>query len=77
MMPGTGPYEIDISQTTQENNGIIVLKRRTDYWAIDHDRNIGINNFGESAPGKDVAEHFGISPKKISILIKEKLIKTN
>ena len=45
MMPGTGPYEIDISQTTQENNGIIVLKRRTDYWAIDHDRNIGINNF--------------------------------
>ena len=45
MMPGTGPYEIDINQTTQENNGIIVLKRRENYWAIDHDRNIGINNF--------------------------------
>ena len=45
MMPGTGPYEVDISQTTQENNGMIVLKRRKDYWAIDHNRNIGINNF--------------------------------
>ena len=45
MMPGTGPYEVDVSQTTQENNGIIVLKRRKDYWAINHDRNIGINNF--------------------------------
>ena len=45
MMPGTGPYEIDVSQTTQENNGMIVLKRRKDYWAVEHGRNIGINNF--------------------------------
>ena len=27
--------------------------------------NIGINTFGESAPGPEVAEHFGITPKKI------------
>ena len=27
--------------------------------------NIGINTFGESAPGAEVAEHFGITPKKI------------
>ena len=27
--------------------------------------NIGINTFGESGPGKDVAEHFGITPKAI------------
>ena len=45
MMPGSGPYEVDVSQTTQENNGMIVLKRRKDYWAVDHERNIGINNF--------------------------------
>ena len=45
MMPGTGPYEIDINLTTKENNGLLVLKRRLDYWAIDHPRNIGLNNF--------------------------------
>ena len=45
MMPGTGPYEIDVNQTTQENNGIIVLKRNDNYWAEDHKRNLGVNNF--------------------------------
>jgi len=45
MMPGTGPYQIDMNLTTQENNGKIVLRRRLDYWAIDHERNMGINNF--------------------------------
>ena len=27
--------------------------------------NIGINSFGESGPGADVAEHFGITPNNI------------
>jgi microcin C transport system substrate-binding protein len=45
MMPGTGPYELDMNLTTQENNGLLALKRRLDYWAIDHPRNVGINNF--------------------------------
>ena len=45
MMPGTGPYEIDMNLTTQGVNGKIVLKRRLDYWAINHPRNIGLNNF--------------------------------
>ena len=27
--------------------------------------NIGINTFGESAPGSDVADHFGLTPEKI------------
>ena len=45
MMPGTGPYEIDTDLTTQENNGLLALKRRKDYWAINDERNIGINNF--------------------------------
>jgi len=45
MMPGTGPYEIDTDLTTQENNGLLALKRRKDYWAINDERNVGINNF--------------------------------
>ena len=45
MMPGTGPYEIDITQTSQEDNGMIVLKKRADYWAANDPRNIGLNNF--------------------------------
>ena len=45
MMPGTGPYELDMNLTTQENNGLLALKRRLDYWAIDHPRNVGLNNF--------------------------------
>ena len=35
--------------------------------------NIGINTFGESAPGKDVAHHFGLYPEKICDLIINKL----
>ena len=27
--------------------------------------NIGIDTFGESAPGNEVAEHFGITPDKV------------
>ena len=45
MMPGTGPYEIDITQTSQEDNGMIVLKRAENYWAENDSRNIGLNNF--------------------------------
>ena len=28
--------------------------------------NIGINTFGESAPGGEVADHFGITPEKVA-----------
>tara|TARA_Y100001970_G_scaffold291394_1_gene428386 strand:+ start:559 stop:2484 length:1926 start_codon:yes stop_codon:yes gene_type:complete len=45
LMPGSGPYIINMNLTTQENNGLVVFDRRTDYWAIDEPRNIGINNF--------------------------------
>ena len=34
--------------------------------------NIGINNFGESAPGDQVAEHFGLNPDKIASKIQIK-----
>ena len=35
--------------------------------------NIGINEFGESAPGKDVAKHLGFVKEKITTLIKDYL----
>ena len=35
--------------------------------------NIGINTFGESAPGNDVADHFGITPEKAADYISKHL----
>ena len=35
--------------------------------------NIGIDTFGESAPGKEVANHFGLSPDKVYVTIANKL----
>ena len=35
--------------------------------------NIGINTFGESAPGGDVAAHFGITPEKVVDKIQKRL----
>ena len=35
--------------------------------------NIGINTFGESAPGKEVADHFGLTPEKIVKRIQERI----
>ena len=35
--------------------------------------NIGINTFGESAPGGDVADHFGIAPEKAADCIRKHL----
>ena len=35
--------------------------------------NIGIDSFGESAPGKDVASHFSLTPEKVCNTITKKL----
>ena len=45
MMPGSGPYVLNTERTTQENNGLIVLDKRNDYWAINDIRNTGSFNF--------------------------------
>ena len=37
--------------------------------------NIGIDQFGESAPYKDVYNHFGLSEEKITDLIQKKIRK--
>ena len=39
--------------------------------------NIGINTFGESAPGKDVAKHFGLTLEDISNTILQKMEKVS
>ena len=43
--PGSGPYEYDQENSKKGNEGYIVFKRRDNYWAKDHTRNIGLNNF--------------------------------
>ncbi len=35
--------------------------------------NIGINTFGHSAPGKVVAQHFGITPETVTEYIRQRL----
>ena len=45
MMPGSGAYILNTKETTQENNGIVILDRREDYWAANHKRNTGLYNF--------------------------------
>ena len=45
LMPGSGPYTLNTQRTTQENNGLVVLDRREDYWAENHLRNTGLWNF--------------------------------
>ena len=46
-MPGSGPYEYDNENSKKGNEGYIILSKRDDYWAKDHDRNIGLNNFNQ------------------------------
>jgi len=45
--------------------------------SISNSLNIGINTFGESAPGKDVAEHFGLTSEIITNTILNKLEKVS
>ncbi|MBN2143576.1 MAG: hypothetical protein JW774_03030 [Candidatus Aureabacteria bacterium] len=45
MMPGSGPYELDSSDTVKGRN--LVIKRRKNYWAINKKQNLGLYNFDE------------------------------
>ena len=46
-LPGSGAYTYDQENSKKGNEGYIILKRRDDYWAKDHRRNIGQNNFDQ------------------------------
>ncbi len=45
MLPGTGPYIVDLDKTKKPE--LLVLKRRTDYWAANDPTNVGTYNFDE------------------------------
>ncbi len=44
-LPGSGPYRYDKNSSKEGNEGYIILRRNDTYWAKNHTRNIGINNF--------------------------------
>ena len=46
-MPGSGAYEYDSENSKKGNEGYIILKRQDNYWAKDHIRNNGLNNFDQ------------------------------
>ena len=54
---------------TLEAGSVVPWKKYTSKRGI----NIGIDRFGESAPYKNVYEHFGLSEEKITDLIQKKL----
>ena len=69
-------YKMDILRCTNETLIVSIEAGITNGWQKYTGRqglNIGINTFGESAPGKDVAEHFGLTPKKIHTKIMNRL----
>jgi microcin C transport system substrate-binding protein len=45
MMPGTGPYQLDLEKT--KKGECLVIQRRRDYWAANAPQNQGYNNFDE------------------------------
>jgi len=46
-MPGSGPYEYDIINSTKGNEGYIIMKRRDNWWAENYPSNDGLYNFNE------------------------------
>jgi microcin C transport system substrate-binding protein len=45
MLPGTGPYIVRPADIDKGNR--LSISRRSDYWAEDYRRNVGLNNFDE------------------------------
>jgi microcin C transport system substrate-binding protein len=45
MMPGSGPYIVHEQDVNKGNS--VKITRRTDYWAENERRNVGVNNFDE------------------------------
>lgn len=45
MLPGSGPYRMDEADVVKGKS--VSIRRRTDYWADKHRRNVGMNNFDE------------------------------
>jgi microcin C transport system substrate-binding protein len=45
LMPGTGPYVVNEADIVKGQS--VTIRRRNDYWAANHRRNVGVNNFDE------------------------------
>jgi microcin C transport system substrate-binding protein len=45
LLPGSGPYIVNETDIVKGQS--IAIKRRNDYWAAKHRRNVGLNNFDE------------------------------
>ena len=45
MLPGSGPYLVNEADIDRGNR--VIIRRRPDYWAESHRRNIGLGNFDE------------------------------
>ncbi|MGH9256355.1 MAG: extracellular solute-binding protein [Vicinamibacterales bacterium] len=45
LMPGTGSYVVNDADIVKGQS--VTIRRRNDYWAADHRRNVGLNNFNE------------------------------
>ena len=43
MMMGSGPYVVHVQDINKGNS--ITIRKRNDYWAEKHRRNVGLNNF--------------------------------
>ena len=45
LLPGSGPYTIGDADIVKGQS--VTIRRRSDYWAADHRRNVGLNNFDQ------------------------------
>ncbi|OFW03676.1 MAG: hypothetical protein A3I61_01875 [Acidobacteria bacterium RIFCSPLOWO2_02_FULL_68_18] len=45
LLPGTGPYVVNEADIAKGQS--VTIRRRNDYWAAGHRRNVGLNNFDE------------------------------
>jgi microcin C transport system substrate-binding protein len=45
LLPGSGPYRVDEADVVKGKS--VTIRRRNDYWAEKHRRNVGTNNFDE------------------------------
>ncbi|MEQ1910076.1 MAG: extracellular solute-binding protein [Vicinamibacterales bacterium] len=45
LLPGSGAYRVDEADIVKGKS--VTIRRRTDYWAEKHRRNVGLNNFDE------------------------------
>ena len=69
-------YKDEVLKSTPDTLMVSLEAGITDGWQKYTGRNglnIGINTFGESAPGKDVANHFGLTANKVCKTIKNKI----